>query len=37
MIKLLDTMHGWLHKVVHKNLIFFCEKTYSLVLDATTL
>jgi len=36
-MKLLNTKHGWLLKVFHKNLIFICEKTYSIVLDATTL
>jgi len=37
MMKLLDTMHNWLLKVFQKNLILICEKTYSMVLDATTL
>ena len=34
-MKLLDTKHNWLLKVFHKNLILICEKTYSMVLDAT--
>jgi len=37
-MKLLDTKHNWLLKVVHKTLYWFVKKkTYSLVLDATTL
>jgi len=36
MMKLLNTKHNWLLKVV-QNLVLICEKTYSLVLDATTL
>jgi len=37
MMELLDIKHNWLLKVFHKTLILICEKTYSMVLDATTL
>ena len=37
MMKLLDTKHNWLLKVVHKTLYWFVKKTYALVLDETTL
>jgi len=38
MMKLLDTKHNWLLKVVHKTLYWLVKKkTCSLVLDATTL
>ena len=37
MMKLLDTKHNWLLKVIHKTLYLLVKKTCSLVLDATTL
>ena len=37
MMKLLDTKHNWLLKVVHKTLYWLVKKKCSLVLDATTL